>query len=124
MTNKEKRAKKANEKANSDFSSIPNEAASVLATVLEETPPVHESHHEAQAALEPGLEQSLGPAPATPASARVRGIGTFATNLMKTTELANKEILVKVLAEFAGAKTTYECIAWYRSKIRREAAGR
>ena len=123
MTNKERRAKKAVEKANSDFNGleqssgpVPNEAASVLATVLEETPPVHESH---QAALEPGLEQSSGPAPA-----RVRGIGAFATNLMKTTKLTNKEILAKVKGEFEGCRTTYECVAWYRSKINREAAGR
>ena len=57
------------------------------------------------------------------ASAR-RGIGGFAMNLMKTTQKTNNEILKAVKDEFEGCNTTYACIAWYRSKIRREAAGR
>ncbi len=50
-----------------------------------------------------------------------RGIGKYAVLLMTTTEKSNNQILADVKKKFAGCKTTYECIAWYRSKIRREA---
>src|SRR6266702_8522521 len=53
--------------------------------------------------------------------AKNRGIGKYAVLLMTTTEKSNNQILADVKKKFAGCKTTYECIAWYRSKIRREA---
>jgi len=49
------------------------------------------------------------------------GIGKFAMNLMVSTQESNKEILAQVREQFPTAKTTYECIAWYRSKLRRDA---
>lgn len=61
-------------------------------------------------------EQALA---SRPTVKKVQGIGKFATNLMKTTKLTNKEILAQVQASF-NCRTTYECIAWYRTKLRRE----
>ena len=118
MTNKEKRASKKAEKG-------------MLATAIQDFQETHpESVLESTGALALALaeETPIPPvepsAPATPALAKTRGIGAFAINLMKTTQLSNNQILAKIKAEFEGCKTTYECIAWYRSKIRREAAGR
>lgn len=49
------------------------------------------------------------------------GIGKFVMNMMldKTTaNWTNKEILDKVAEKFPEAKTTYACIAWYRTHLR------
>ena len=54
-----------------------------------------------------------------PTAKRNQGIGKFAMNLMRTTKKTNNEILAEIKRTF-NSKTTYECIAWYRSKLRRE----
>lgn len=52
--------------------------------------------------------------------ARARGIGKFITEQILTTNKTNVQILNSVLKEFEGAKTTMACIAWYKSKLRKE----
>jgi hypothetical protein len=49
------------------------------------------------------------------------GIGKFVMAIMldeKTANWTNKEILDKVAEKFPTAKTTYACIAWYRTHLR------
>jgi len=49
------------------------------------------------------------------------GIGKFVMGIMldeKTSNWTNKEILDKVVEKFPTAKTTYACIAWYRTHLR------
>jgi len=49
------------------------------------------------------------------------GIGKFVMDMMldtKTAKWTNKEILDKVGEKFPEAKTTYACIAWYRTHLR------
>jgi hypothetical protein len=49
------------------------------------------------------------------------GIGKFVMDMMlneKTANWTNKEILDKVGEKFPEAKTTYACIAWYRTHLR------
>jgi hypothetical protein len=49
------------------------------------------------------------------------GIGsTIIEMILKNPELSNKEILEKVLAKFETAKTSYACIAWYKSDLRKK----
>ena len=49
------------------------------------------------------------------------GIGsTIITLILENPELTNNEILAKVKAQFESAQTSYACIAWYKSKLRRE----
>ena len=48
------------------------------------------------------------------------GIGKFIVEQILTTEKSNTEILNDVLKEFEGSKTTMACIAWYKSKLRKE----
>ena len=52
---------------------------------------------------------------------KVQGIGKFVTNLIKTTELKNSEILEKVKEAFPEAQTSMACIAWYQTDIRKKA---
>jgi hypothetical protein len=52
---------------------------------------------------------------------KVQGIGKFVTNLIKTTELKNSEILAKVKEQFPEAQTSMACIAWYQTDIRNKA---
>jgi hypothetical protein len=47
-------------------------------------------------------------------------IGSFAKNLIQTTQLSNKEILEAVRKEFPKANTSMACIAWYKSDIKRK----
>ena len=54
-----------------------------------------------------------------PTVKRNQGIGKFAMNLMTTTKLTNNEILARIRKEFE-CQTTYACIAWYRTKLRRD----
>lgn len=49
------------------------------------------------------------------------GIGsTIIEMILKEPTLTNKEILDKVLAKFEAAKTSYACIAWYKSDLRKK----
>jgi len=52
---------------------------------------------------------------------KVQGIGTFVTNLIKTTKLSNKEILAKVKEQFPEAQTSMSCVAWYQTDVRNKA---
>jgi len=52
---------------------------------------------------------------------KVQGIGKFVTNLIKTSELKNSEILERVKKEFPEAQTSMACIAWYQTDIRKKA---
>jgi len=51
---------------------------------------------------------------------KARGIGKFIVDKILTTNMTNTEILAEVLKEFDGAKTTMACIAWYKTKMRKE----
>jgi hypothetical protein len=51
---------------------------------------------------------------------KARGIGKFIIEQCLETSKSNKEILEDVLAKFEGAKTTMACIAWYKTKLRKE----
>jgi len=51
---------------------------------------------------------------------KARGIGKFIVDKILTTNLTNTEILAEVIKEFDGAKTTMACIAWYKTKMRKE----
>jgi len=49
------------------------------------------------------------------------GIGsTIITLILDNPEMTNQEILAKVTEQFKAAQTTYACIAWYKSKLRKE----
>jgi hypothetical protein len=49
------------------------------------------------------------------------GIGsTIIEMILAQPELSNKEILDKVLEKFKEAKTSYACIAWYKSDLRKK----
>jgi hypothetical protein len=49
------------------------------------------------------------------------GIGSTVINLiLENPEMSNVQILEKVKAQFASAQTSYACIAWYKSKLRKE----
>ena len=52
--------------------------------------------------------------------AKKPGIGKFIVEQILTMEKSNTEILNEVIKEFDGAKTTMACIAWYKSKLRKE----
>jgi hypothetical protein len=52
--------------------------------------------------------------------AKARGIGKFIVDKILTTNLSNTEILAEVIKKFDGAKTTMACIAWYKTKMRKE----
>ena len=51
---------------------------------------------------------------------KARGIGKFIVEKILTTNLSNTEILAEVIKKFDGAKTTMACIAWYKTKMRKE----
>lgn len=49
------------------------------------------------------------------------GIGSTIIDLiLKNPEMTNQQILDKVKAQFEAAQTSYACIAWYKSKLRKE----
>jgi hypothetical protein len=49
------------------------------------------------------------------------GIGsTIVEMILANPEKPNREILEEILAKFQNAKTTYACIAWYRSDLRKK----
>lgn len=49
------------------------------------------------------------------------GIGsTIIELILSNPELTNQQILDKVKAQFESAQTSYACIAWYKSKLRKE----
>lgn len=49
------------------------------------------------------------------------GIGsTIIEMILAQPELSNKDILDKVKEQFEAAQTSYACIAWYKSKLRKE----
>lgn len=52
----------------------------------------------------------------------VTGVGSRIKELIKEGKLTNKEILELVRQEHPLRKTTYACVAWYQSKLRKEAA--
>lgn len=49
------------------------------------------------------------------------GIGKFIVDkIMNQPELTNQQILDEVKAKFESAKTTMACVAWYKTKLRKE----
>lgn len=49
------------------------------------------------------------------------GIGsTIVEMILADPGKANKDILAEILAKFKNAKTTYACIAWYKSDLRKK----
>ena len=49
------------------------------------------------------------------------GIGSTIIDLiLENPNMTNLEILAKVKEQFEAAQTSYACIAWYKSKLRRE----
>mgnify|MGYP001420219263 CR=1 FL=1 len=51
----------------------------------------------------------------------VTGVGSRIVELIRAGELSNKEILARVRAEHPARKTTYACVAWYQSKLKKDA---
>lgn len=47
-------------------------------------------------------------------------IGQLITFLILNSEKTNKEILEIIHAKFEGCKTSPACIAWYKTKLRKE----
>jgi len=50
----------------------------------------------------------------------VTGVGARIRELIKEGKLSNNEILELVRKEHPLRKTTYACVAWYQSKMRKE----
>ena len=49
------------------------------------------------------------------------GIGSTIIDLiLANPEMTNLQILAEIKAKFESAQTSYACIAWYKSKLRRE----
>ena len=49
------------------------------------------------------------------------GIGsTIITLILENPNMTNVQILEKIKAQFESAQTSYACIAWYKSKLRKE----
>jgi len=46
------------------------------------------------------------------------GVGKEILRLIAENKLTNKEIVTKVLSDNPERRTTYSCVAWYRSKVR------
>lgn len=47
-------------------------------------------------------------------------IGQFITYMILHSDKSNKEILELVHSKFEGCKTSPACIAWYKTKLRKE----
>lgn len=47
-------------------------------------------------------------------------IGQYVRELVLEGSLKNEEILTKVKERFPSAKTTYACIAWYKTDLRKK----
>jgi hypothetical protein len=65
--------------------------------------------------------KKVTPAPAAveaPAIVTKVGVGSFCKDMILNSNWNNKEILEKVLETYPTAKTSYACIAWYRSDLR------
>lgn len=45
---------------------------------------------------------------------------TIITLILENPTMTNLEILAKVKEQFEAAQTSYACIAWYKSKLRKE----
>lgn len=52
----------------------------------------------------------------------VTGVGSRIVELIKAGELDNKEILEVVRKENPMRRTSYACVAWYQSKLKKEAS--
>lgn len=52
----------------------------------------------------------------------VTGVGSRIVELIREGKLSNKEILEVVRKENPMRKTTYACVAWYQSKLKKEAS--
>ena len=60
-------------------------------------------------------------APVVEEKAKKVGIGSTIIDLiLKNPEMSNQQILDRVKAQFEQAQTSYACIAWYKSKLRKE----
>lgn len=51
----------------------------------------------------------------------VTGVGSRIKELIKTTNLSNQQILEIVRKEHPLRQTTYACVAWYQSDLRKKA---
>lgn len=51
----------------------------------------------------------------------VTGVGSRIKELIQTTNMTNNEILELVRKEHPLRKTTYACVAWYQSDLRKKA---
>lgn len=51
----------------------------------------------------------------------VTGVGSRIVELIREGKLDNKAILAQVRAEHPMRKTTYACVAWYQSKLKKDA---
>ena len=66
-------------------------------------------------------QQVVEPTPVTEVKTVKLGIGQMIiTQILEHPELSNEQILKNVLAKFESAKTSMACIAWYKSKLRKE----
>jgi len=52
-------------------------------------------------------------------AAKPLGIGSFIKEYIRTTECTNNQILEMVKLQYPNAKTSYACIAWYRTQLRK-----
>ena len=52
----------------------------------------------------------------------VTGVGNEIKALIREGKLTNKQILARVLENNPARKTTYACVAWYQSDLRKKAA--
>ena len=50
----------------------------------------------------------------------IMNIGQFITYMILNSNKSNSEILQLVHEKFEGCKTTSACVAWYKSKLRKE----
>jgi hypothetical protein len=64
--------------------------------------------------IESGIESNVETKVETPKV----GVGSFCVDKILTTNWTNMEILDSVKSTFPNAKTSYACIAWYRSDLR------
>jgi len=52
-------------------------------------------------------------------AAKPLGIGSFIKEHIRTAECTNNQILEMVKLQFPEAKTSYACVAWYRTQLRK-----
>lgn len=51
---------------------------------------------------------------------KIMNIGQFITWMILNTSKSNSEILEAVHSKFEGCKTSPACVAWYKSKLRKQ----